>query len=60
MRLLREDRMEKSDTRVLLFEKDRNFAAVIEGILKSEGYEVVTASTPAEVQIRLACKRLMF
>jgi DNA-binding response OmpR family regulator len=37
--------MEKSDTRVLLFEKDRNFASVIEGILKSEGYEVETAST---------------
>jgi len=42
--------MEKSDKRILIFEKDRNFAAGIERILKNEGYEVETASTLPDVQ----------
>ena len=46
----REDSMANSHKRVLIFEKDRNFAAGIERILKNEGYEVETASTLSDVQ----------
>jgi len=42
--------MANSHKRVLIFEKDRNFAAGIERILKNEGYEVETASTLPDVQ----------
>jgi len=42
--------MANSRKRVLIFEKDRNFAAGIERILKNEGYEVETASTLPDVQ----------
>jgi len=42
--------MEKSDRRILIFEKDRSFAARIERILKNEGYEVEIASTLPDVQ----------
>jgi DNA-binding response OmpR family regulator/guanylate kinase len=42
--------MEKSDKRILIFEKDRDFAAGIERILKNEGYEVETTTTLPDVQ----------
>jgi DNA-binding NtrC family response regulator len=42
--------MANSHKRVLIFEKNRNFAARIERILKNEGYEVETASTLPDVQ----------
>jgi DNA-binding response OmpR family regulator/guanylate kinase len=42
--------MANSRKRVLIFEKDRNFAAVIERILKNEGYEVETTRSLPDVQ----------
>ncbi len=42
--------MANSHKRVLIFERDRNFAAVIEGILKNEGYEVETTRSLPDVQ----------
>ena len=42
--------MENRPERVLIFEKDRNFATEVEKVLKTEGYEVETASTLADVQ----------
>jgi len=42
--------MEKSDMSIFLFEKDRNFATEVERVLKTEGYEVETASTLTAVQ----------
>jgi DNA-binding response OmpR family regulator len=46
--------MDKSDKRILIFEKDRDFAAGIERILKDEGYEVETAHAPHDVQQKTA------
>jgi len=48
--LSREGRMEKNDTRILLFEKERESAAKIEKILKDEGYEVETTGSQPEVR----------
>src|SRR3972149_10964010 len=42
--------MEKSDKRILIFERDRDFASVIERILKDEGYEVETTRSLHDVQ----------
>ena len=42
--------MEKSDKRILVFEKDRDFAAGIGRILMDEGYEVETTMTLDDVQ----------
>ena len=42
--------MEMSDKRILIFEKDRDFAAGIERVLKNEGYEVETTTTLNDVQ----------
>jgi DNA-binding response OmpR family regulator len=42
--------MATSQKRILLFEKDRNFATLIEGVLEKEGYEVETTGTLPEVQ----------
>jgi len=42
--------MEMSDKRILIFEKDRDFAAGIERVLKNEGYEVETTTTLNGVQ----------
>jgi len=39
------DFMADSQKRILIFEKDRKFAAMIERILKSEGFEVETTGT---------------
>jgi DNA-binding response OmpR family regulator/guanylate kinase len=40
--------------RVLIFEKERGFAAAIERILKNEGYEIETAGTLPDVQYMTA------
>ncbi len=42
--------MEGNPKRVLIFEKDGDFAAAIERILKNEGYEVETAGSLPDVQ----------
>jgi guanylate kinase/DNA-binding response OmpR family regulator len=42
--------MEMSDKRILIFEKDRDFAAGIERVLKNEGYEVETTTTLNDVR----------
>jgi len=42
--------MANSHKRVLVFEKDRNFATEVERVLKNDGYEFETASTLAGVQ----------
>jgi guanylate kinase len=42
--------VENRPERVLIFDKDRNFATEVEKVLKTEGYEVETASTLADVQ----------
>ena len=44
--------MANSRKRILLFEKDRNFGATIERILKNEGYEVETTGTLPDVQYK--------
>ena len=42
--------MGMSDKRILIFEKDRDFAVGIERVLKNEGYEVDTTTTLNDVQ----------
>jgi len=42
--------MEDNPKRVLIFEKERDFAAVVEGILENEGYEGETTGTLSDVQ----------
>jgi len=50
----RESGMEKSDPRVLLFEKDKSLAAAIERILRTEGCEVDTVNALPDVLLKTA------